>query len=158
MLTGFTIPVLFGNIVGGTALFALIAYAQVVEEVLGPPRAAPQRRRHCRGSIAPVTSRHVSLPRRYGAQQPESRVADIEPSRRGVPVAETGCDFGPFDRETGSLRASFGDELGCGNFDDLGVIHSRELVRGQQGSRRGCRAGHHLSLRYHATAQMSKKR
>ena len=33
MLTGFAIPVLFGNIVGGTALFALIAYAQVMEEV-----------------------------------------------------------------------------------------------------------------------------
>jgi formate/nitrite transporter FocA (FNT family) len=33
MLTHFTLPVLFGNIVGGTALFALIAYAQVMEEI-----------------------------------------------------------------------------------------------------------------------------
>lgn len=33
MLTGFTIPVLAGNIVGGTALFALIAYAQVMKEI-----------------------------------------------------------------------------------------------------------------------------
>jgi formate-nitrite transporter family protein len=32
MLVGFTIPVLVGNIVGGTALFALLAYAQVMRE------------------------------------------------------------------------------------------------------------------------------
>ena len=33
MLTGFILPVLIGNIVGGTALFALIAYAQVMKEI-----------------------------------------------------------------------------------------------------------------------------
>jgi formate/nitrite transporter FocA (FNT family) len=33
MLLGFTLPVLFGNIVGGTALFALISYAQIMHEV-----------------------------------------------------------------------------------------------------------------------------
>jgi formate/nitrite transporter FocA (FNT family) len=33
MLTHFVIPVLLGNIVGGTALFALIAYAQVMKEI-----------------------------------------------------------------------------------------------------------------------------
>lgn len=33
MLTEFVIPVLAGNIVGGTALFALIAYAQVMKEI-----------------------------------------------------------------------------------------------------------------------------
>jgi formate/nitrite transporter FocA (FNT family) len=33
MLTQFVIPVLSGNIVGGTALFALIAYAQVMKEI-----------------------------------------------------------------------------------------------------------------------------
>lgn len=33
MLTHFTLPALFGNIVGGTALFALIAYAQVMKEI-----------------------------------------------------------------------------------------------------------------------------
>lgn len=33
MLTQFTLPALFGNIVGGTALFALIAYAQVMNEI-----------------------------------------------------------------------------------------------------------------------------
>ena len=33
MLTGFIIPVLIGNVVGGTALFALIAYAQVMKEI-----------------------------------------------------------------------------------------------------------------------------
>jgi formate-nitrite transporter family protein len=33
MLTGFLLPVLAGNVVGGTALFALIAYAQVVKEI-----------------------------------------------------------------------------------------------------------------------------
>jgi formate/nitrite transporter FocA (FNT family) len=33
MLVGFTIPVLFGNIIGGTALFALISYAQVMREI-----------------------------------------------------------------------------------------------------------------------------
>jgi formate/nitrite transporter FocA (FNT family) len=33
MLTGFMLPVLFGNILGGTALFALIAYAQVMKEI-----------------------------------------------------------------------------------------------------------------------------
>jgi formate-nitrite transporter family protein len=33
MLTQFTLPVLFGNIVGGTALFALIAYAQAMKEI-----------------------------------------------------------------------------------------------------------------------------
>jgi formate/nitrite transporter FocA (FNT family) len=32
-LTGFMAPVLIGNIVGGTALFALISYAQVMEEI-----------------------------------------------------------------------------------------------------------------------------
>lgn len=33
MLTRFFIPVLLGNVVGGTALFALLAYAQVMKEV-----------------------------------------------------------------------------------------------------------------------------
>ncbi len=33
MITGFFIPVLIGNIVGGTALFAMIAYAQVMNEI-----------------------------------------------------------------------------------------------------------------------------
>jgi formate-nitrite transporter family protein len=33
MITHFTLPVLLGNIIGGTALFALIAYAQVMEEI-----------------------------------------------------------------------------------------------------------------------------
>jgi len=29
----FFVPVLIGNVIGGTALFALIAYAQVVKEI-----------------------------------------------------------------------------------------------------------------------------
>ncbi|TAK83454.1 MAG: formate/nitrite transporter family protein [Betaproteobacteria bacterium] len=33
MLAGFTVPVLLGNIVGGTALFALVSYAQVMKEI-----------------------------------------------------------------------------------------------------------------------------
>ena len=33
MVTGFFIPVLIGNIVGGTVLFAMIAYAQVMNEI-----------------------------------------------------------------------------------------------------------------------------
>jgi formate-nitrite transporter family protein len=33
MLGGFTLPVLAGNIVGGTVLFALISYAQVMKEI-----------------------------------------------------------------------------------------------------------------------------
>ena len=33
MLAHFTIPVLIGNVVGGTALFALLAYAQVMKEM-----------------------------------------------------------------------------------------------------------------------------
>lgn len=33
MLYGFTAPVLLGNIIGGTALFALISYAQVMREI-----------------------------------------------------------------------------------------------------------------------------
>ena len=33
MLGGFTLPVLIGNIIGGTALFALISYAQVAKEL-----------------------------------------------------------------------------------------------------------------------------
>src|SRR4051794_9920259 len=33
MLAHFTIPVLIGNVIGGTALFALLAYAQVMKEV-----------------------------------------------------------------------------------------------------------------------------
>jgi formate/nitrite transporter FocA (FNT family) len=33
MLTGFTFPVLLGNMIGGTALFALISYAQVMQEM-----------------------------------------------------------------------------------------------------------------------------
>jgi formate-nitrite transporter family protein len=33
MLWQFFVPALAGNIVGGTALFALISYAQVMEEI-----------------------------------------------------------------------------------------------------------------------------
>jgi formate/nitrite transporter FocA (FNT family) len=33
MLSGFFLPVLIGNIVGGTALFALLSYAQVMKEI-----------------------------------------------------------------------------------------------------------------------------
>jgi formate/nitrite transporter FocA (FNT family) len=33
VLSGFTVPVLLGNIVGGTALFALISYAQIMKEL-----------------------------------------------------------------------------------------------------------------------------
>ncbi len=33
MIAKFLVPVLFGNVVGGTALFALISYAQVMEEL-----------------------------------------------------------------------------------------------------------------------------
>ena len=33
MLADFVVPVLIGNIIGGTALFALIAYAQVMDEI-----------------------------------------------------------------------------------------------------------------------------
>jgi formate/nitrite transporter FocA (FNT family) len=33
MLGGFTVPVLIGNVVGGTVLFALLSYAQVMQEI-----------------------------------------------------------------------------------------------------------------------------
>jgi formate/nitrite transporter FocA (FNT family) len=33
MLGQFTLPVLLGNIVGGTVLFALLSYAQVMKEL-----------------------------------------------------------------------------------------------------------------------------
>jgi formate/nitrite transporter FocA (FNT family) len=33
MIVRFTIPTLLGNIVGGTVLFALIAHAQVMQEI-----------------------------------------------------------------------------------------------------------------------------
>ena len=33
MIIDFVVPVLVGNIIGGTALFALIAYAQVMKEI-----------------------------------------------------------------------------------------------------------------------------
>jgi formate/nitrite transporter FocA (FNT family) len=33
MIRQFFVPVLLGNMVGGTALFALIFYAQVMEEI-----------------------------------------------------------------------------------------------------------------------------
>jgi formate/nitrite transporter FocA (FNT family) len=33
MFGGFIVPTLLGNIVGGSALFALISYAQVMEEI-----------------------------------------------------------------------------------------------------------------------------
>jgi formate/nitrite transporter FocA (FNT family) len=33
MLFGYMVPVLIGNMIGGTVLFALIAYAQVMEEI-----------------------------------------------------------------------------------------------------------------------------
>jgi formate-nitrite transporter family protein len=33
MIADFVIPVLMGNIVGGTALFALISHAQVMKEM-----------------------------------------------------------------------------------------------------------------------------
>jgi formate/nitrite transporter FocA (FNT family) len=32
-VAGFTAPVLLGNVVGGTALFALISYAQIMKEL-----------------------------------------------------------------------------------------------------------------------------
>ena len=35
MLGGFTLPVLVGNIVGGTVLFAMLSYAQVMKEIEG---------------------------------------------------------------------------------------------------------------------------
>jgi formate/nitrite transporter FocA (FNT family) len=33
MIAQFMLPVLIGNVVGGTALFALLSYAQVMEEL-----------------------------------------------------------------------------------------------------------------------------
>jgi formate/nitrite transporter FocA (FNT family) len=33
MIASFTLPVLLGNIVGGTVLFALLSYAQVMKEI-----------------------------------------------------------------------------------------------------------------------------
>jgi formate/nitrite transporter FocA (FNT family) len=33
MLGGFAVPALIGNIIGGTALFAVISYAQVAKEM-----------------------------------------------------------------------------------------------------------------------------
>ena len=33
MLAGFTVPVLLGNVIGGTALFAVLSYAQVMKEM-----------------------------------------------------------------------------------------------------------------------------
>jgi formate/nitrite transporter FocA (FNT family) len=33
MLGGFTVPVLLGNMIGGTVLFALLSYAQVMKEI-----------------------------------------------------------------------------------------------------------------------------
>ena len=33
MLLQFFVPVLIGNMIGGTALFALISYAQVMDEI-----------------------------------------------------------------------------------------------------------------------------
>lgn len=33
MIAGFTVPVLPGNICGGTALFAVISYAQIMKEL-----------------------------------------------------------------------------------------------------------------------------
>jgi formate/nitrite transporter FocA (FNT family) len=33
MIGGFALPVLAGNVVGGTVLFALISYAQVMKEI-----------------------------------------------------------------------------------------------------------------------------
>jgi len=33
MIVQFMVPVLIGNIIGGTALFAVISYAQVMEEI-----------------------------------------------------------------------------------------------------------------------------
>jgi formate/nitrite transporter FocA (FNT family) len=33
MAGGFFVPVLIGNVISGTALFALIAYAQVMREI-----------------------------------------------------------------------------------------------------------------------------
>jgi formate-nitrite transporter family protein len=33
MIADFMVPVLIGNMIGGTALFALIAYAQVMDEI-----------------------------------------------------------------------------------------------------------------------------
>jgi formate/nitrite transporter FocA (FNT family) len=33
MVSGFFVPVLIGNVIGGTVLFTLIAYAQVMQEI-----------------------------------------------------------------------------------------------------------------------------
>jgi formate/nitrite transporter FocA (FNT family) len=41
MATGFSLPVLAGNVVGGTLLFALLSHAQVMHEGAGDPAAGP---------------------------------------------------------------------------------------------------------------------
>lgn len=38
MIAGFTVPVLIGNVLGGTALFALLSYAQVMKELAQPSK------------------------------------------------------------------------------------------------------------------------
>ena len=44
-LGGFALPALLGNIIGGSALFAMMAYAQVRHEINPAPAPAPRRRR-----------------------------------------------------------------------------------------------------------------
>ena len=64
MLFGFIMPVLIGNVVGGTALFAVLSYAQVMKEI--QPRSAKATR-------LPLTGRPRKRP--FGRQSKLSRLA-----------------------------------------------------------------------------------
>ncbi len=52
MLADFFAPVLIGNVIGGTALFALIAYAQVMQEIRPRQLTGRQHRPRMPGSRA----------------------------------------------------------------------------------------------------------
>jgi formate-nitrite transporter family protein len=60
MVTDFFVPVLIGNIIGGTALFALIAYAQVMK--VSGDTAVPQKSLGSAASSPLVHRRDQSLP------------------------------------------------------------------------------------------------
>jgi formate/nitrite transporter FocA (FNT family) len=80
MLAGFSLPVLVGNVVGGTLLFALLSHAQVMHETddAPPPGAERLARRAPGGSVsaAPASSCRPRSPRARASRR-------VAPSRCG---------------------------------------------------------------------------
>ena len=79
MLFGFILPVLVGNVLGGTALFAVLSYAQVMNEISdggGLRSGAPRS----------ISARPPTIPKRRRLHPEEPKV-DQKPRRLPRPQA-----------------------------------------------------------------------